>query len=63
MIDIEVVVDSIKIKQFKIIPGDVLVYQPWRGGGPTRLLGAETRRSKGGDENISVLLFVGNSIY
>ena len=51
------------MKQFKIVPGDVLVYQPWRGGRPTRLLGAEKRRSKGGDENISVLLFVGNSIY
>ena len=34
-IDIEVVVDSIKIKQFKIIPGDVLVYQPWRRANET----------------------------
>ena len=35
MIDIEVVVDSIRIKQFKIIPGDVLVYQPWRRANET----------------------------
>ena len=34
-IDIEVIMDSIKIKQFKIIPGDVPVYQPWRRANET----------------------------